>query len=326
MTTIAIFPLFLLLALISVLLLYFFLYRIRVNRSLRENQSEAHVPMASIDSVGRVLTIVGAVLLCIALFTRLTNLHNDIDYLHASMDSEISALQNQIAELEDKIEEQNSLLSDFSYTVGNFDKEALTCDLTLTCAPKSFTDDTAITVTYGSRTIALTAADGGVFRGTERFGIFEALPEQAVITITSDGVSQTQTTDQLPWATLAYEVLPYMDVYCEASATGYRNNTREWDITIRNAAAAWFSSIELVVETNGTETERRALKDSTEELHYSFGEGNTDRIAIYAEGTDEYGIIHRQYLTGYDRDGDILEPDYYEVYLDQNRNILGSIG
>lgn len=215
----------LLLVILIICLVYFFVYKRHINRRLEGGQSSAHIPMASLDTVFRWLVLIAAAIMLISMHSKLTRMEEELSMTRSELNREILGLRGDIYDLEVELEEQNSLISAFSYEVGDFDVDTMTSEVTFTCTPKSFTEDTTITLTLGDYEIALEKGSGGVFRGTKEMDIFAMLPETAVITITSGGVSQTQMTDQHPWPALCFEALPMgLDVYIAEPSFEYDSN------------------------------------------------------------------------------------------------------
>ena len=71
-------PIFILLALAIGVLVYFICYKAAINRKLRAEESSAHVPMASVETVIKVVVIIGALVLYGLLNSKITKLQNDL--------------------------------------------------------------------------------------------------------------------------------------------------------------------------------------------------------------------------------------------------------
>ncbi len=322
MTVIAIFPLLILITVVIVLLLYFVIYNRRINRQLREEESTAHISMASMDSVSRWVIIIAAALLLFSIHGKITSLADEQQMTRSALEQEISYLQGQVSDLEQELSEQNSLITAFDYELSELDPETMTSKVTLHCTPKSYGEDTEITVSMGNYEIPLTRGSGGIFTGSTDIGIFEALPEEAVVTITTGGISQTQTTDQQPYPFLCYEALPWMDVYCAESEFSYTNGTCKAELTVENSASDWFHDLTLIVRVNGTETERHDLTMQTESFSFSIPSEENDSITIYATGVDEYGLTHEIFLSGWEDESYWTEAEKFCTIYDADGNLL----
>lgn len=325
-TVFALLPLLLLITLVIVLLVYFVFYKRRINRILESKESTAHIPMASVESVGRVLGLIGAVLICISVFSNLSNIQNDLQMTNTQLTQQVSLLSQQISDLEYQLEQQESLITSFAYEVGTFDASSMTCDVTFTCAPKIYADDTVITLSVAGTEITLKKNGSGVFRATESFSIFEQFPENAVITITSGGISQTQAIDQLPWPSLCYECLPWLEVYSTESTFAYDHDAKQGraEVTVENYTTADFSDITLIVKVNDEEVEACPITGQTMEVVFTASMETEDIMSLYVTAKDEYGLTHEMYLDGWSTDGYWSEIVYgkFGTLYDQNGAVL----
>ncbi len=315
------FPLLLLTVLLVVLLLYFAFYKRRINRVLEEQHSTAHMPMASMEIVSRGLALVGAVLICIALFSRLTRIEDEILNVNNNLRNEISSLSGQISTLEAKLAQQDSLIADFRYETGSYDPDTQTCEVTFHCSPKSYTDNTGIWLNFGEYEILL-EPDGGEFSAAAEIGVFNTLPEYGTLVISTGDLYQTEQIDTLPWPALCFEVLPWMDVYADDLQFEYTDGTCKVEAAIINDAVERYTDTELIVRVNGAEHSRHALTMQSEAFSVSVPMEQQDAISLHAVGVDAYGLTHEIFLGGWDDEGYWVELDSFNKIYDANGNLL----
>ncbi len=315
------FPLLLLTVLLVVLLSYFAYYKRRINRVLEEQHSTAHMPMASMEAVGRVLAFVGAVIICFSLFVRLTRIEDEITNVHSNLQNKVDALSGQIDMLEAKLAAQNSLVSDFSYETGSYDPETRTCEVTFTCTLKTYTNDTGITLYFGEYEIPF-VPEGGVFRADAQMDIFATLPEEGTLIVGTGDLYQTEQIDTLPWPALCFEALPWMDVYADDLRFEYTDGTCRVEATIINDAIERYTDTELIVRVNGAEHSRHALTMQTEAFSVSVPMEQQDAVSLHAVGVDEYGLTHEIFLGGWDDEGYWVELDCFNKIYDADGNLL----
>ena len=78
MTSVLVSPMLILIVLLIVLsiafLVYFNIYKKRINRSLEQNESTAHISMISTETVGRAVVIIGVVYFAISTMNQLSDI------------------------------------------------------------------------------------------------------------------------------------------------------------------------------------------------------------------------------------------------------------
>ena len=145
--------------------------------------------------------------------TMTTQLTREISGLESQLLSHSTTLQQQIFDIKSSLE--NSV-ANVSVEVLNMDKETMSVVAHVTVTPKAYSDDTKVTFTHGSETVEL-QKDGAMFEGDVHIGLFERT--DAYVTITTAGVSQVRTVDDIATGMLWMDFLPQPE-------------TREMDVTL----------------------------------------------------------------------------------------------
>lgn len=158
---------------------YYIIYKKKINKSLQLNESTAHISMTPAESVGKILVIIGAVLVAISIISQLSGIASDVQQTYCQLRTEIQNLRCEVSDLQDQIEKQNSPLNSFEYSFGKVSSNDNTVETTFRCVPKSISEDTVITITLGEQVITLEAAGNGVFTATKQLPLFAEIGTEA---------------------------------------------------------------------------------------------------------------------------------------------------
>lgn len=298
---IAIFPIIMLLIIvigIVIFLVYNSAYKKNINRALEANESTAHNPMTPSESIGKVVLIVGAIIFAISTISQLSSISNDLISFNNNLHVQIGDLYDRIDELEEKVVqmqiEAQSLVSSLEYKVlGNIDTQKHTADVYISCMAKEYTENTQISVKIGSSIIEL-ENEGGIFTGTGAVSLFENLPEEAVVSVTENGVTKTSKATGTPSYYLYYEALPWLGY--QTSCGIYSNDDIEYDCTFEFEDIDEFSNTKVIYYIDDKVIKTEAV--STPQLVLS-GKQEIDKYELFkiiVEGTDKYGYVHRHLL------------------------------
>ncbi len=323
MTNIAILPLFLLLAALITLLVYFRLYSRHINRKLREEESTAHISMASSDSVSRWVIVIAAAILLFSIHSKLSTVENELEMARNENRQAISALQGQISDLEYQLSQQDSLIADFRYETGSYDPETQTCEVTFFCILNTYTEDTGITLNFGEYEIPFEPASGE-YHATAAINIFSTLPEYGTLIVGNGDLFQTEQIDTLPFPALCFEVLPSLDtcIYTAESEFTHEDGKYSYSCRIVNDNLGQFTDTKLIVKVNDEIVQESPLTKPEEALSLSIPAEGNDIVLLYAVGTNEYGLTHEIFLDGFGTDGWYAEVFTYNTIYDADGNLL----
>lgn len=331
MTAAAIFPIILLAIIVigvTIFVAYNSAYKKNINRALEENESTAHNPMAPSESIGKVILIVGLIIVAFSTISALSSISNDLISFNNNLHVQIGSLYDKIDELEDKMVqmelEAQSLVSSLEYKVlGNIDTKNHTADVYISCIAKEYTDETEISVTFGGNTIKL-KNEGGIFTGIAPVKMFERLPDQAVVSLTENGVTRTSKAVGTPTYFLYYEALPWLGspVSC---GTGYSKNEIEYDCIFDISDMDDFSDIKVMYYLGDTLLKTQDVTSHEVVMSGKQKVQDGEFFKIIVEGTDKYGYVHRSLVFASAVDGDEVTEQAYmkgDGIFDKSGNLL----
>ncbi len=189
---------------------YLVIYKNRVNKTIRGEARPTHMPEPR-----NVWKFVVIIVLAVFLINAARDLKTDIENLRGEYLREINSLRSDISDLtsyiDQRITAQESLFASIDYECVETDLTKGTMTVKFTAVPKSYTQDTSVSVTFGEYTGALRGSSG-VYTGTVEVSALEDLYfDNAVLSISEGGQSRTEVfTLDLQWAVTRF--LPKVDV------------------------------------------------------------------------------------------------------------------
>ncbi len=306
-----------------VFLVYSSIYKKKINRKLEQNESTAHVSMASTESIGRIILIVGAVIFAISTLSMLSNISAGVQNTQNDLNNTINSLRYKITDLKEQLEEQNSVFVDFIYEYGEVDTENHNVELKFECIPKTAGEDTVIVLTLGNESVELKKNSDGRYRGTVGVNIFDRSCSSVYASITTNGITTSHLVDDFYGAFFS-DFMGYFGAEMHVWEEEYKNGKYFINAEYLNHSKGEINDVQLIFCINDKEVKRIDITEHITEINESFDVNSTDEsIVIYAEGIDKYGYIHRlavSYL--------INENEYFDfteyIVMDKKRNILYS--
>lgn len=299
---------FIIIALVIFFAVYFLVYKKRINKQL-QNQSTAHISMFSLESVGTVILIIGAIVVSIFLFFKLSELSDGLNNVKSNIKStrhEINTLKEEIASLKDLLEEQSSALTLFEYEFGAIDNVNHTVEMHINCIPKTSGNDTTVFVSIGTYSAPLEKTSNGMYSGKIILPLFENLGDKICISTNTNGVTNS-TIKTLNYCEAPFtEILPALWVYFEDNSyfhneKFYMNVTFEnEDFTAENEPAVdekkVIKDVKLIIKINGKFEKEIVPTKQNITIDEEFSVQKGDIVEIYVEGTDSFGYIHQRLL------------------------------
>lgn len=300
---------------------YSSIYKKKINKKLEGNESTAHVSMASTESIGRIILIVGAIIFAISTLSMLSNISENVCDTQINMNNTINSLRSEITDLKEQLEEQNSVFVEFMYEYGEVDTENHTVELKFECIPKTAGEDTAIVLTLGNESAELKKDSDGRYKGTGDFSIFFPYCSNLLASITTNDVTTFYDISDGFSGTLFSD---FIGLYCaELHLDGVKYDVNEFTVTgvYEDWAKGDFYNQKLIFCVNGEDVKEIEINGDMFEINESVPINDyNDIIDIYVEATDKYGYIHRQMiLNQVIYSGESME-EY--IVMDKNRNIL----
>ncbi|MBQ8799049.1 MAG: hypothetical protein IJZ55_05730 [Lachnospiraceae bacterium] len=291
-------PILVLFVLALCVLGYFICYRIMINRKLKQQESEAHVPMASTESVFKIVVIIGVLVIYSSLNSKLVDLRSELRDTKSALSDKIYALQYELYEMKEAAKKEASLISGAYYEFGELDAKEHTAELQFFVTPKSYSEGTEVSVVFRGETIPLTHERGGRFTGSTIVSIFEDVYEKCVITVTEDGVTKTEVWENAPQGRLCFNCLPVLAVGGGGGSQMSKNSLRvEYEYELFPEYADSFRNLTLYVKKGGTTVEEFQFVDGHISINQSYSVKKGEKgetIEFYLRGVDEYGFIHEK--------------------------------
>ncbi len=304
--SIIVLPILILAALALGVLVYYLCYKAAINRKLRQEESGAHVPMASMESVWKVVAVIAVFVMYSSLSSKITNLQNDVWNLRSALGDKTSQLQYELNEMQRTMKKEASMISEIFYDFGEIDTKNHTVEMNFWVVPKSYSAETELSLNYRGESIVLINNGRGTFTGSAVFPIFEESYEDGMVCVTEGGITKTEAWEEVPKEGLQYYCLPQLLI--ERSSFGYGKKKdsvkMEGELNIMESGknAGQFRNLKLVVK-NGTEViEEIALEDGHIVFDREYPVEDGDYFEIYVTGVDEYGYSHKEFITGWSMD------------------------
>lgn len=308
---IAIFALltFIMIVLAVSFVIYYLIYSRRINNRLKNNESLAHNSMVPVDTVGKFFSIVACVLIIFILFGELNGLKSDIEGERVSLSSQIADLEWRISELQDQLTKQNSLVSEFDYTVVKFDPMTRMADLKMTCIPRSYSENTHISMINKGKKIEFVNDGEGRFTAQESFSVFDSFDYETIICQEDHGMTQTCVEEELLSGYLYEAALPELGYSDRTNVISGSGKCRvKGNICFDNDSVS-MDQLELYVVKNG-----ERLYDLNVEFPETVYDAEVnaqmeDDVLIVLRGVDKYELEHRKVLAAF---GEHVEDWYFD--------------
>lgn len=314
-------PILILAALAVGVLVYYICYKAAINRKLREEESGAHVPMASMESVWKVVAVIAVFVMFSSLSSKITSLQNELNNAKNNLSNQIHALQYELHEMQEAAKKEASMISEVFYDFGAIDTKTDTVEMKFRVVPKSYSAETAVSFNYRGESIVLTNNGDGTFTGSAMFPMFEEFYEEGVICVTEGGITKTEAWEDVPRESLQYYCLPQLLI--KNSSFGYRKKKDsvkiEGDLYIipSEESADQFRDLTLYVKNGSEVIEETALEDGCIVFDWEYPVKDGDYFEVYVTGVDEYGYKHKEYITGWSADemsGNVRYTEEHVIY------------
>lgn len=280
------------------------------------------------------------VLLVISLFTLV-----DISERMTSLERRLEEYQNRISQLNGKLDsiysnvdaslkKQASLLSSYSYEIGELDESSHTVPVTLKVVPKTLTDDMTLSVRLGEASADFVRGDNE-FTATFSVGLFVPYEQYPILSIKTASETKTELLEGVPLSALYYEYLPQLNASITPLyefAKGKLKIDSNLQISVWSERDLNFPKIELVTEINGHEIEcsdvtslaNKFPEVDSDCVEYvkSYSVDIGDELVIYAVAEDVFGYVHKCEAFYWKYYGD----DEFEIAFDKGVQIYDKDG
>lgn len=303
---------------------YSSVYKKRINKKLEKHESTAHVSMASTDSIGRIILIVGAVIFAISTLSMISTISAGVQNTQNNLNNTINSLRYEITDLKEQIKEQNSAFVNFIYEYGEVDTENHTVEVAFDCIPRTAGEDTSVVITMGNTSIELKKSFDGRYKGTGRFLIFDPDCSNVYASVTTNGITTSHIVSDDSYNPLFMEFMGYFGGEMHIWEEEYEKGEYTLNAEYLKQAKGEINDVQLIFCINDREVKRIDVVEHITEINESFDVDAPDEsVVIYAEGTDRYGYIHRRAVSYLVNENDNFDFTEY-VVMDKNRNMIYS--
>ena len=296
-------PILILAALALGVLVYYICYKAAINRKLREEESGAHVPMASMESVWKVVAVIAVFVMYSSLNSKIMNLQQELQNTTNRLYDEIMELRYELDEMQEAAKKEASMISEVTYDFGEINAEEHTVEMIFSVVPKSYSVETEVSLNYRDKAMNLTNNGAGIFTGSTVLPIFEEYYENSLISVTEGGVTKTEASEALPKDSLEYYCLPMFHTMTSSTGFQKKKNSVIVDIELQMMSKGddleQFHDMVLYVEKDGTVIDEIPLIDGTIDLERSYPAKEGECLDYYIRAVDIYGYIHEEYLGGW---------------------------
>lgn len=296
-------PILILLALALGVLVYYICYKAAINRKLREEESGAHVPMASMETVWKVVAVIAVFVMYSSLNSKITNLQNELNNTRNKLMDQIHVLQYELHEMQEAAKKEASLISAVSYDFGTLDTKEHTAELTFSVMPKSYSQEAEVSLLFRGERVALTNGSDGTFTGSIMVPIFEDVYEECMIYITEGGVTKTEEWENAPQGTLYYECIPQLLVMSNSFGYQKGNGKVTLDGELRMMSTekdlSMFRELTFYVRNGGTVVDEIPMENGSIAIDRSYVTGKGDSFEFYVTGVDDSGYTHQVFVGGW---------------------------
>lgn len=238
---------------------------------------------------------------------RFDNLESNISYRFENISSNINNIFSEVASISDDNKAQASLVTSFEYEYGELKKGNRKIPVKVKITPKTVTEDTALFLELGGRTVEMQKSEGKTaFVAEFETDIFAKTDDDNVKLVIKRG--DTAESEELDWSIshLYNEYLPSIWIYFAFDKSEYESskglNIRGNLIFAGDKEDNNFTNLKLIFKLNDkvvsvdeiSETEKATLSD---EINKSLPDVKTgDSFELCIEGEDTYGYIHEKTL------------------------------
>ncbi len=295
---ITILPILILWVLALGVLVYFICYKKTINRKLRGEESGAHVPMASTETVWKVVAVIAVFVMYSSLSSKITNLQTSVRETHNAQQERSSQLKQKLDEIQQTMKSEASMISGAYYDFGKIDAKEHKAELTFFVSPKSYSAGTEVSVIFRGETIMLTNNGRGLFTGDTIVPIFDDVYEKCMICITEDGVTKTEVWENAPQGIQCFNCLPMLAFDGSMGSQSSKKSLRidvEYEMFPLDADS--FYDVKLYVKKNGTIIDEFDFFDGRVSIDQSYSLEKEEKgatIEFYIKGVDEYGYTHEK--------------------------------
>lgn len=321
-------PILILAALALGVLVYYLCYKAVINRKLREEKSGAHVPMASMESVWKVVAVIAIVVMYCSLNSKIVSLQDELTDTKITLTDQNAEMLYELYEMREAAKKEASMIREVFYDFGEIDTKGHTVEMKFWVIPKSYSAETEVVLDYGGESIVLTKEGSGRFSGSQTYPLYDEIWDEGMISVTENGVTKTEVWEEAPKGSILFECLPQMVVTRSHMGCGERKNKVVIDgdlyIVSSEKNAAPFQGLTLYVKNDDEIIDEMPLDGGHIGFDLSYPVEAGDCITMYVSGMDEYGYLHEMYVYTWTNSETVPDTSYdisYKIYTPDGREL-----
>ncbi len=324
---ILILPILILAALALGVLVYYICYKAAINSKLRTEESGAHVPMASMESVLKVVVIIGAVVMYCSLNSKIVNLQDELTDTKITLTDQIAEMQYDLYEMQETMKKETSMISAVYYDFGEINNKEHTVEMKFRVVPNKYSAETEMSLNYRGQTIMFTNNGDGSFTGSAVFPMFDEVYEDGLFCITEGGVTKTERWEDTVWGALKDSCLP--EFYIAESSFRYErgNGKNKGTVTVKGTVSlrskvdvtGSFRNLKLIVKKNEAIIDEITAESDSFVIERSYPITQGEKLSVWLTGEDMYGYTHEQHLSGWRMESGFSAAEYEMMPIEVDR-------
>lgn len=306
---------------------YFICYKIMINRRMKQQESGAHVPMASTESVMKVVAVIGVVVIYCSLNSKIMNLQSELQNTTNRLHDEIRELRYELEEMQQTAKKEASVVNAVFYEFGEIDTKEHTVAMNFRVVPNQYSAETEMSLNYRGKTIPFTNNGDGSFTGSAVFPMFEKVYEEGLFCITEGGVTKTERWEDTVRGALKDICLP--DFQIEESSFRYERGwgKKKGTVTVKgeiyimteDEMTSSFQNLKLLVKKGNTVIDEVAVQSGSLKLERTYPVEQGERLEFWLTGEDSYGYVHERNLSGWRLEGGASASSYEVEAIESDR-------
>ena len=320
-------PVLILAALALGVLVYYICYKAAINRKLRAEESGAHVPMASMETVWKIVAVLAIVVMYSSLNSKIVNLQDELTDTKITLTDQIAEMQYELYEMQQTMKKETSMISAVYYDFGEINNKEHTVEMIFDAVLNSYGAETEVTLNYRGESVVLKNNGDGTFTGSAVFPMFKENYEDGLFCVTEGGVTRTERWEDTVWGALKDSCLP--DFCIEESSFRYERGwgkkkdtvTVKGDIYIMSEeeTASSFQNLKLLVKKGNTIIEEISVQSGSLKLERTYSVEQGEKLEFWLTGEDKYGYVHERNLSGWRLDGAASGASYEVEAIESDR-------
>ncbi len=308
------------------------LYKRHLNKVISGEEHDLHTKVVEPKMVLRTVLICILAIWLMTITFKFDALCTDVKNLSYNMNEQydyMTGLYSEMDNLYSKIDAQNNICEDYDFSFGKVDTDKKTVEMDLKVWLKEYSEETAVTVSFGGNSWAL-KNQGGVFKGNIPVDLFTDYETEPVLAVETNGMVKSQKLEQCPSGFFYDLVFPSFT--CIPATDGYSisydskgNMVVSGNMTVfedgPKIEGITLNTVSIAYEVDGTiikESPLNFINGAADEIDVSesFPVENNSEFNICIKSTNSAGYTVIQSIVCYDweQKGDIVSEGDYAVF------------